>query len=225
VSTTLFPDTGFADRTLADIASTLPGATTVFRRRKLDFCCGGRVKLADAAQAKGIALPELDAELIAVAQSAEPVALPEASGDLITLIETRYHQVHRREFPELIKLARRVEAVHAGHPHAPHGAADLLTQMAGELEVHMKKEELILFPMMRRGGNPMIAQPIASMLADHDDHGVLLHRLEEIMYDFDVPEEACPTWRALIVGAEKLRDDLMEHIHIENNVLFPRFTG
>jgi regulator of cell morphogenesis and NO signaling len=216
---------GFAGRTLADIASTMPGATKVFRDYKLDFCCGGRVSLADAVAARGVALPEIEQELENVARSAAPSGHPDSVEDLIALIETRYHAVHRRELQELIKLARRVEAVHKTHPKAPHGIADLLTAMAGELEVHMKKEELILFPLMRRGGHPMISQPIQTMMAEHDDHGVQLHKLEQVTDDFAAPDDACPTWRALYVGARKLADDLMEHIHIENNLLFPRFIG
>lgn len=213
----------FAERTLAEIAATLPGATRVFRQRKLDFCCGGRVPLAQAAGARGIDLGELVADLDGVAALGLPAERPEGTAELIDLIEARYHATHRRELPELIRLARRVEAVHKDHPAVPRGIAALLERMSGELEVHMKKEELILFPMMRRGGHPMIAQPIAVMLAEHDDHGVHLRELEAMTNDFAAPDEACPTWRALYVGAKKLADDLMEHIHTENNVLFPRF--
>ena len=215
--------TGFAGRTLADIAATLPGATGVFRRRKLDFCCGGRVPLAQAAAERGFAVDELTAELDAVAALSLPAERPDGTAALIDLIETRYHATHRRELPELVRLARRVEAVHKDHAAAPRGIAVLLERMSSELEVHMKKEELILFPMMRRGGHPMIAQPIAAMRAEHDDHGVHLRELEALTNDFAAPEDACPTWRALYVGTKKLADDLMEHIHTENNVLFPRF--
>lgn len=214
---------GFADRTLADIAATLPGATGVFRRHKLDFCCGGRVMLSQAAADRGLPLPELETELDAVAALGLPAAQPESTDDLIALIETRYHAVHRRELPELVRLARRVEAVHKHHETAPTGIAALLEQMAGELEDHMQKEEQILFPLMRRGGHPMIGQPIAVMLAEHDGHGAHLRRLESLTNDFTPPDDACPTWRALYVGAKKLADDLVEHIHTENNVLFPRF--
>jgi regulator of cell morphogenesis and NO signaling len=210
---------------LADIAATLPGATSVFRRRKLDFCCGGGVPLAQAAAERGLALGELVSELDAVAALGLPAECPEETSRLIDLIETRYHATHRRELPELIRLARRVEAVHKAHSAAPHGIAALLERMSGELEAHMKKEELILFPLMRRGGHPMIAQPIAAMLAEHDDHGVHLRELEALTNDFAAPDDACPTWRALYVGVRKLADDLMEHIHTENNVLFPRFLG
>jgi len=216
---------GFATSTLAEIAATLPGATGVFRRRKLDFCCNGRVKLSEAAAAKGLSVADLQAELDAVAALALPATRPEATEDLIALIETRYHAAHRREFPELIRLARRVEAVHKAHEAAPHGLADLLTRMEGELDAHMCKEEQVLFPLMRRGGHPMIAQPIAVLLAEHDDHGAHLRRIEALTADFTPPEDACPTWRALYVGVHKLSDDLVEHIHTENNVLFPRFTG
>ena len=155
---------------------------------------------------------------------AEPPALPDDTGALIALIETRYHAVHRREFQELIKLARHVETDHAAHPEVPRGAADLLQQMAGELEVHMKKEELILFPRMRRGGDPKLAQSIAALLVDHADHHSQLRKLEQAIRDFIAPEDACPGWRALCLGARKLSDDLMQHIRIENDVLFPRFS-
>ncbi len=225
MSETMSPEAGFANRTLADIAATLPGATGVFRRRKLDFCCGGRVPLAQAAADRGMSLQELESELDAVAALGLPAERPEGTEDLIGLIETRYHQVHRRELPELVRLARRVEAVHKDHPDVPRGIAALLEQMSSELEDHMRKEEEILFPLMRRGGHPMIAQPIAVMLAEHDDHGARLRALEQLTGDFAAPADACPTWHALYVGANKLADDLIEHIHTENNVLFPRFLG
>jgi regulator of cell morphogenesis and NO signaling len=223
MSATFTPSTGFASRTLADIAASLPGATAVFRRRKLDFCCGGKVRLAQAAAERGLMLDELETELDAVAALGLPADLPESTADLISLIETRYHAVHRQELPELARLARRVEAVHKDHPAVPRGLAVLLEQMQAELEDHMQKEEQVLFPMMRRGGHPMIAQPIAMMLAEHDDHGAHLRKLETLTGDFVPPEGACATWRALYVGAKKLADDLMQHIHTENNVLFPRF--
>ena len=218
-------DSGYAGRTLSEIASTLPGATRVFRRNKLDFCCGGKMVLAEAAAAKHLSLPALEAELSSVAAMALPAELPKDTSALIALIETRYHAVHRHELPELVRLARRVEAVHKGHPASPAGLADLLDSLTEELEEHMLKEEQVLFPLMRRGGHPMIAQPIRMMLSEHDDHGEKIRRMEALTGDFIVPAEACSTWRALYGGGRKLVDDLMEHIHIENNVLFPRFLG
>jgi regulator of cell morphogenesis and NO signaling len=225
MSTTTDFGTNFAGRTLADIATTLPGATAIFRRNKLDFCCGGRVSLADAAVAKGLPLIELEADLRSVADLSLPAERPEATDDLIAMIETRYHAVHRRELPELARLARRVEAVHKANAAVPSGLADLLETMNAELDEHMQKEEQVLFPLMRQGGHPMIGQPIRMMLAEHDDHGVHLHELERLTNDFLLPRDACSTWRALYLGAQKFADDLMEHIHTENNVLFPRFAN
>lgn len=213
----------FGYRTLADIAATLPGATSVFRRHRLDFCCGGRVPLADAAAERGLVLADLETELDAVASLCLPANRPDDTDELIALIEARYHAVHRRELPELLRLARRVAVAHRNHPALPAGIVAHLERMSVELEAHMQKEEQILFPLMRSGGHPMIAQPIATMLAEHDDHGVHLRGLETMTNDFTAPDDACPTWRALYIGAKKLADDLMEHIHLENNVLFPRF--
>ncbi|HEX5326760.1 MAG TPA: iron-sulfur cluster repair di-iron protein [Acetobacteraceae bacterium] len=218
------PAPRFADRTLAEIATSLPGATAVFRRRKLDFCCGGRVGLAEAAAAKGIALPDIEAELRAVVGEPAHTSLPGRTEELIDLIEMRYHAAHRHQLPELARLARRVEAVHRDNPAVPRGLADLLDRMTAELETHMRNEEENLFPMMRRGGDTTIAQSIGTMLAEHDDHGAHLRSLEALTTDFEPPAGACTTWRALYAGGRKFAEDLVEHIHIENNVLFPRFA-
>ncbi|MBU6298319.1 MAG: iron-sulfur cluster repair protein YtfE [Alphaproteobacteria bacterium] len=215
----------FAGRTLGDIARSLPGATAAFRRHKLDFCCGGEIALAEAATAKGLSLAEIEAELTAIAAASSPAEPPLATDELIDHIESRFHAAHRRELPELIRLARRVEAVHKDKPEVPHGLADLLARVAQELDSHMQKEEMILFPMMRRGGGPMIGAPISVMLVEHDDHGTNLRRLESLTNNFEPPEGACTTWRALYAGGRKFVDDVMEHIHTENNILFPRFTG
>jgi regulator of cell morphogenesis and NO signaling len=217
-------DPGFATRTLADIAASLPGATSVFRQHKLDFCCGGRVLLADAAAAKRLSLDALEAQLKAVAANGAMAELPRDPDSLIAHIMSRYHAVHRAELPELIRLARRVEAVHRDHPAVPAGLASLLADIEHELEDHMQKEETALFPMMRRGGHPMIAHPIGVMQREHDQHGIHLRQIQALTDECATPQDACPTWRALYAGLRKLTDDLMEHIHIENNILFPAFT-
>lgn len=212
----------FATRTVADIAAGLPGSTAVFRRHKLDFCCGGGVRLSDAAFARGVSLPVLEAELGALVMPAEG-GVPASSAELIALIQTRYHDVHRRELPELARLARRVEAVHRDKAECPHGLADRLETMTAELEDHMRKEEQVLFPMMVRGGAPGIGGPIAAMRDEHDVHGAHLKAIEVLTQGGTPPEGACNTWRALYAGIRKLEDDLMQHVHLENNVLFPRF--
>jgi len=212
---------GFAVRPVGEIAAALPGATAVFRKHKLDFCCGGGAPLAEAAAARGASLPTLEAELAALVPDA--AAPPQETDALIDLIETRYHATHRRELPELVRLARRVEAVHGDKPDAPRGLADLLATMSAELEDHMQKEEQVLFPLMRRGGHPMIAHPIGMMRHEHDGHGEHLRALEALTDGGVPPAGACNTWRALYAGTRKLTEDVMEHIHLENNILFPRF--
>ena len=214
-----------AQRTLGDIAVATPGATALFSASRLDYCCGGQTTLAEAAAAKSIDLDVIVADLERLGSTA--VAAP-AQLDTKALIETiviRYHRVHSQELPELIRLAKRVEAVHHDHPSVPAGLAELLEQIFGELTTHMQKEELILFPAMAKGGRANIAHPIAAMMADHDDHGLRLQALKDITDDIRAPEGACTTWRALYAGLAKFSDDLVEHIHVENNILFPRFLG
>jgi regulator of cell morphogenesis and NO signaling len=220
---TLAAEPGFATRSVADIAATLPGATAVFRRHKLDFCCGGKAPLAEAVAARGGDLAVVEAELGGLVQAA--AAAPADTDALIDLILERYHATHRRELPELIRLARRVEAVHGDREGAPLGLSTLLEDLAAELESHMQKEEEVLFPMMRRGGHPMIAHPIGAMRHEHDDAGEHLRMVEGLTNGGILPEGACNTWRALYAGTRKFADDLMEHIHLENNVLFPRFDA
>jgi len=210
-------------RSLGDIAAGLPGSTAIFRRHKLDFCCGGSESLEQAAQKKGLDPASIEAELGRL--SPEQDSIPDSAEDLVGYILERYHRVHRQEMPELRKLAIRVERVHADHPAAPAGLADLLARMQAELESHMQKEEQVLFPLMLAGGNPMIVHPIAMMRHEHDEHGEQLRALAALTCDMTPPDSACNSWRALYAGLAKLAEDLTEHIHIENNILFPWFEA
>lgn len=212
----------FRDRAIGEIAATLPGATAVLRKFKLDFCCGGDAILAEAVRKRGVDIAAVEEALDALDPSKSDAA-PEATGALIDHIVNRYHETHRRELPELIRLARKVEAVHAGHPEAPHGLAHTLAAIQAELEEHMRSEETELFPLMRQQDDAGSTRPIAQMRHDHDRHGEQLRHVEAIAKGFVLPEGACRSWEALYVGTAKLVDDVMEHIHLENNVLFPRF--
>ena len=213
-----------ADQQIGQIAVQLPGATAVFRRLKLDFCCGGQVSLSQAAADKGLDPSAVLAELSALQRSD---AVPEATSPsaLIDHIVARYHDVHRAQLPELVRMARRVEAVHRDNPDVPAGLADLLEEISEELQSHMLKEEQVLFPMLRSGGNPMVVHPIGMMRAEHVDHGEALDQLNALTHDATPPLGACNTWRALYAGIAQLGDDLIHHIHIENNVLFPQFEA
>ncbi len=210
-------------RSLGEIAVSLPGSTAIFRRHKLDFCCGGSESLERAARKKGLDPASIEAELARL--SPEQDSIPDSVEDLIGYVLERYHQVHRQEMPELRNLAIRVERVHAEHPAAPAGLADLLARMQAELESHMEKEEQVLFPLMLAGGNPMIVHPIGMMRHEHDEHGEQLKALSALTDDMTAPDGACNSWRALYAGLAKLAEDLTEHIHIENNILFPRFEA
>ena len=207
---------------IGQIAVQLPGATAVFRRLKLDFCCGGHVSLDQAASDKGLDLQAVVHELSALQRPSE---LPDLGTptELVEHIIARYHEVHRAQLPELIRMARRVEAVHRDNPNTPHGLADALETMEQELLMHMHKEEAVLFPMLRAGGNSFVSQPIAMMRHEHNDHGEALEHLASLTNDITPPMGACNTWRALYTGLAQLREDLINHIHLENNLLFPRF--
>lgn len=211
-----------ASQSLGQIAVGLPGATAVFRRLKLDFCCGGQVSLAQAAAEKGLDAQAVLAELAGLQRSAEMPGETDP-GALVDHILSRYHEVHRQQLPELVRMARRVEAVHREHPRVPAGLADLLEAMHAELLSHMEKEEQILFPLLRAGGSDFVRQPIGIMRAEHVEHGATLEKLAAVTDDATPPADACNTWRALYAGLGQLREDLMDHIHLENNLLFPQF--
>lgn len=214
------------DHSLGQLARQIPGATRIFHEHGLDFCCGGKQSLRDAAQRKGLdaaAVAAIAAQLRALQDEADPSAQDwntAAPAALIEHILVRFHARHREQLPELIRLARRVEQVHGERAECPLGLADHLSEMLGELESHMQKEEQVLFPMLLRGLHAAASRPIAVMRAEHDDHGVALQRLAELTDDITLPRAACNTWRALYLGLRALREDLMEHIHLENNVLF-----
>lgn len=160
---------------------------------------------------------------IGSAEAAAPEPSHEA-GALVDHILTRYHEVHRRELPELLTLARRVEAEHVRHPDVPLGLADLLLRMAWELEAHMQKEEEGLFPVLRAGQDGMtIAMEL--MRDEHDEHAARLAELMTLTRGHQPPPDACDDWRALYAGTAKLAADVREHIRLENDVLFPSLGG
>ncbi|MFC7001321.1 iron-sulfur cluster repair protein YtfE [Pseudobowmanella zhangzhouensis] len=211
--------TSLLTQPLGQLATTI-GATGVFHQYKLDFCCGGKQSLADALAKKGQdATPVLVALQQLQHQDAE---LPEWRSQpvkaLIEHILERFHQRHRRQLPELIRLARRVEHVHANDLNCPTGLTQHLEEMYQELESHMLKEEQILFPMLAGGIYP--AGPISVMEEEHLQHGDALAILDELTNNITLPQDACNTWTALYLGLKELKEDLMQHILLENEILF-----
>jgi regulator of cell morphogenesis and NO signaling len=213
-----------ANDTLGRVATTHPASTLVFLRHRLDFCCAGGRRLGDACRAAG-----LDPEVVIAEIDAEGTARPPERWDtrplpeLLDFILTRFHEPLRSDLPALLDAARRVERVHAKKESCPHGLAAVLEQLDAEIRQHLAKEEQVLFPALRSGNaGANVHMPIRVMMQEHDDHGASLRRLRELATDFNPPPEACATWRALYAGLDKLESELMEHIHLENNVLFPR---
>jgi regulator of cell morphogenesis and NO signaling len=212
--------------TVGKIATEHPLATRVFARHRIDFCCGGGKPLGEVCQLKDLdvdtILDEIQKEIETSDTSEiqwDTAALP----DLIDHILATYHRPLDEELPRLEAMARKVHAVHLDK--APETLSALLSVYLGlkeELDQHMVKEELDLFPMIKQGKGPEIGAPVCVMLHEHDTAAHALTRLRELTDDYQVPEDACNTWRALWHGLAALETSLHEHIHLENNILFPR---
>lgn len=141
---------------------------------------------------------------------------------LTRFIETEFHARHRAQLPELAALSEKVEALRAGEPEVPAGLSQLLCRIIDELEVHMKKEELILFPAIRRNA-ALLDALIAEMRADRENHKAEVGQIMRLTDHLALPEGACWRWTQLYAGIGAFLDDLLEHIRLENEVLFPHF--
>jgi len=212
---------------IGDIARDQPSSTRVFLRHKLDFCCGGRRSLRDACARAGLDPDQILRELDREAALAPADSWEECSSDeLVDHILETYHDRLRRDVQPLIDAARKVERVHADKPAVPVGLADELTELWIELQQHMLKEERVLFPMLRMGvRGAQVYMPVRVMEHDHEAHAEALARIRELTGDLQIPPHACATWTALYQGLRAFEAELMEHIHLENNVLFPRAGG
>jgi regulator of cell morphogenesis and NO signaling len=210
--------------TLADLAVTKPGAARVFLDHGLDFCCRGRRSVTEACAEKGLDPKAILQAIDAQAASADDLTRwkDRPLGELVDYVVERYHGWLRAEFPGLLTMARKVEAVHAEKPTVPAGLAVHLERLHEETSSHLQKEEMILFPMIKRGMGSGCGGPIHVMEAEHRDVGQALERVRALTANLTAPPEACTTWRALYLGLTRLEAEFMEHIHLENNILFPR---
>ena len=209
--------------TLAELATTHPAASRVFQRFGLDYCCGGGKALVDVCHTRGL---DAGAILSAIEAEEAQVDLPRWDDaplpELVQFIIERYHTTLRSEFPAIIAQAARVENRHRDRPDCPRGLRDLLEHMHTDVLAHLEKEERVLFPMILGRYGPRAAGPVRVMEAEHDDHGANLRHVRRLTHDLTPPPDACPTWRALYLRLGALEAELMDHIHLENNVLFPR---
>jgi regulator of cell morphogenesis and NO signaling len=214
-------------QTLGELVAAIPAAARVFHRYGLDFCCGGKQSLAQACAAE-----QLDPE--AVMQEIETTAASEQEQvrwdqrpleELIQHILDRYHAPLKTEIPRLADLARQVEDAHRDRPDRPAGLADLLEEVRTAVENHLAKEEQVLFPLILSGRGQMAHMPVQVMIKEHEDHGQNLRRIRALTNDLRIPDDACASWRELYRSLAQLEVDLMDHISLENNVLFPRALG
>lgn len=211
---------------IGQIAAEHPLATRVFARHGIDFCCGGGKPLSEVCTRNGLDTATLLTEI------QHELAAPDRTGfrwdqaplgDLIEHILATYHKSLKEELPRLEAMARRVLEVH--RDKQPEMLPELLSVYLGlkaELDQHMVKEEQILFPMIQRGQGAMTQGPVSVMEHEHEVAGDALRRLRELTRGYELPEGACNTWRALWHGLEALEESLHQHIHLENNILFPR---
>lgn len=220
--------TALIDLPLGNLIACFPGATLIFRQHRVGFCCHADQTLSDVAKRKQLDPHVIAAELCQLPKG--PLNLPDVSdvAGFINFILSRYHDVHRDELVELIALAREIEIVHGDHPDAPVGLADAFIEMADQLDMHMMKEENVLFPAMREMSMNMpitkaLAMPIHCMREEHDDQSQAIHRLQKLTNNCTVPDGTCGSWRRLYSGTGKLIEDLVAHMYLENSVLFPRF--
>jgi regulator of cell morphogenesis and NO signaling len=215
--------------TVGELASTHPSSTRVFFRRGIDFCCGGGKTLEEACQRRGLDPQEVLREIQTELERGEgdTVAWTErGQSELIHHILVRYHEPLRDELGRLQQMALKVLRVHgAKDPERLSRLADTFSTLKDELEPHLEKEERILFPWILSGRPVPQGGPIERMMFEHEQAGQLLEQLRELTGNYEVPPGACNTWRALWNGLETLDRDLHEHIHLENNILFPRASG
>lgn len=216
----------FAQQKLSELAVSIPGATKIFREYDLDFCCGGSVLLEVAAQQKNLNLAEIEKRLTDLQQSKaennDKDWTSASYAEMIDHIITRFHNRHREQLPELITLAEKVENVHGDRDDCPIDVTAQLEKIYAELSQHLMKEEQILFPMIKMGNYAMASMPIRVMEMEHDEAGQDVEVIKSLTNNCTPPADACFSWKALYSGINEFIDDLMHHIHLENNILFPR---
>jgi regulator of cell morphogenesis and NO signaling len=227
---------GFGTKTVGSLLAEQPTRAAVFDRYKIDFCCGGGKTLADACGARGLnvegVIKELQDADAQAARSEEPaeVWLGRSLTELVDHIEQTHHTYLKQELPRLTALAEKVARVHG--ERAPQMVEFSLVYQAlrAELEPHMMKEEMILFPFLRGmdSGRPKpgcfgsVQNPINQMEFEHQEAGLALQKLRELSNDYTPPEGACNSWRALLDGLSRMDHDLRVHIHKESSILFPK---
>lgn len=228
-----------SNMTVREIAIAVPNATRVFEKLKIDYCCGGNQPLQEACTQKGLRVEEVFKLLTeggATEVAAEaPDSQSQPLADLTRYIVAKHHVFTRSELERLTALFHKVCSVHGqNHPELLQIQSQFQILRA-ELEPHMLKEERILFPYIENleaavaENRPApfapfgtVGNPIVAMMREHDAAGEILKAMRELGNDFVTPEDACFSYGTLYSALDALEADLHQHIHLENNVLFPR---
>ncbi len=223
---------------VGEVAANSFPAVQVFEDYGIDYCCGGNQSIGDACRQKGIdsgALLEALRDRVAGSGSDGQNWQTAPLAELIDHIVAKHHEYLKLELP---RLEQRLNAVYRAHRDKDDGRLARLPEifflMKDELELHMHKEEGMLFPAIEhaeRAANVgwrtelpfgSLANPVRVMLAEHDSAGDALSQIRSTTRNYELPPYACNTYRALFQGLEELERDLHLHIHLENNILFPR---
>ncbi|UWZ85047.1 iron-sulfur cluster repair di-iron protein [Occallatibacter riparius] len=227
-----------ATQTVRDIALENPATIRVFEKFGIDYCCGGRKPLTEACEANSIAVDEVIAALERAAAEPVPQADNWAGRSLVELVDyiiNTHHAYVNQETPRLTQLAARVVARHGDtKPELPIIQAKV-AELVEELSSHLGKEEMILFPHIVRleramdKGQPAprgcfgtVSNPIAMMTSEHDSAGTLMAEIRKLSGDYTPPIGACPTFLNFYNSLREFEQDLHQHIHLENNILFPK---
>jgi regulator of cell morphogenesis and NO signaling len=226
------------DTPIGYLVAERPGLARVFDRLGIDYCCGGRATLIQACAEKGIDIREIVRELDSDdAQSLERDGSDGSTiatlGELVDHVVETHHAYLRRELPRLAVLSDKVSAAHAtAHPELLE-LHDVFADLKGDLELHMLKEEKVLFPLIKKleaatmSGltDASVSNPIHMMEHEHASAGHALQRMRALTGGYAAPPDACASYHALLQGMADLEADLHQHVHKENNVLFARASA
>ncbi len=213
-------------------------AADVFSNYGIDFCCGGKISVSEAC-----ANAKTDESIVIRAlenlQNQSGSAVHDFDswniGFLADYIQNTHHQYVKKAIPQILPLAQKVADVHGDHHSEVIRINELFQDLAEELLAHLQKEEMILFPYIKKlvaeesagkctdpGCFGSIGSPISVMEAEHENAGLILKEMYRISDGYSAPEDACNTFRVLYGKLKEFEDDLHRHIHLENNILFPK---
>ncbi len=233
MQTTIVPDA--IHQSLGELVVSMPAAKQVFSKYDLDYCCGGNRSLEEACIQKGLQPLEILSEIskdTSVTGNFPLHVQSWSTGFLIDFIVENYHRYIRQSSPEILPLLEKVCLVHAEEYPYLLKVREAFAELSDELMSHMQKEELILFPALRdreeegdASMNPMVSMihhPVAAMEDEHEMAGNYLKTIRTLTNDYTAPADACPTFLLTYQKLSEFDVELINHIHLENNVLFKR---